>query len=442
METRANYILIGAFTLLSLLGALGLFLWLAKVEIDRQYAYYDILFEDVSGLGAAGDVRYNGLPVGQVVDLRFDDEDPSRVRIRIEVRADTPVTTQTVAQLQAQGVTGVAFLALSGGAPDADPLPDGGLIPSERSALQSVFEGAPLLLERAIGLLEDVNEVFNEDNRASIDAILQNTAAATARLDSTLTNLESLSQDLSLAAREVAAFSDRLGALADTADTALVAGTETLRTAREAFATANILLNEDLPALTADLRETSATATRVLDQLGSDVSAAVTRFDTVAESTASMLSAVETTFTEARETLRLIDTAMMSADETLGKAGETVASVNTIIETEIEGMIGDLRVAVNDFTGAVNRASDDIDSISEEARAASAAAASFLGSLDDLVIENRRQVSDFLGVGLPQFLRLTEEARLLVVNLERLADRFEGDPARFLLGTNNSEFRR
>lgn len=442
METRANYILIGAFTLLSLLGALGLFLWLAKVEIDRQYAYYDILFEDVSGLGAAGDVRYNGLPVGQVVDLRFDDEDPSRVRIRIEVRADTPVTTQTVAQLQAQGVTGVAFVALSGGAPDADPLPDGGLIPSERSALQSVFEGAPLLLERAIGLLEDVNEVFNEDNRAAIDAILQNTAAATARLDSTLTNLESLSQDLSLAAREVAAFSDRLGALADNADTALVAGTETLRTAREAFATANILLNEDLPALTADLRETSATATRVLDQLGSDVSAAVTRFDTVAESTASMLSAVETTFTEARETLRLIDTAMMSADETLGKAGETVASVNTIIETEIEGMIGDLRVAVNDFTGAVNRASDDIDSISEEARAASAAAASFLGSLDDLVIENRRQVSDFLGVGLPQFLRLTEEARLLVVNLERLADRFERDPARFLLGTNNSEFRR
>ena len=180
----------------------------------------------------------------------------------------------------------------------------------------------------------------------------------------------------------------------------------------------------------------------MLDQLGSDVSGAVARFDAVAESTASMLSAVEVTFTEARETLALIDTAMVSADDTLGKAGETVASVNTILETEIEGMIGDLRTAVTDFTGAVNRASDDIDSISEEARAASAAAASFLVSLDDLVVENRRQVSDFLGVGLPQFLRLTEEARQLVVNLERLANRFERDPARFLLGTNNSEFRR
>ena len=61
METRANYILIGAFTLLSMLGALGLFLWLAKVAIDRQYAYYDILFDDVSGRGAAGDVRSNAV---------------------------------------------------------------------------------------------------------------------------------------------------------------------------------------------------------------------------------------------------------------------------------------------------------------------------------------------------------------------------------------------
>lgn len=435
METKANYILIGAFTLLSVLGALGLFLWLAKVEIDRQYAYYDILFDDVSGLGAAGDVRYNGLPVGQVVDLRFDAEDPSRVRIRIEVRADTPVTTETVAQLQSQGVTGVAFVGLSGGSPEASRLPDGSVIPSERSALQSVFEGAPLLLERAVTLLEDVNEVFSEDNRAAIDTILQNTAAATERLDSTLTNLESLSGDLSLAAREVAEFSDRLGALADTADTALVAGTETLDTVRVAFETANTLLTEDLPALTADLRETSATATRVLDQLGTDVSQAVTRFDEISDSTATMLSAVEVTFTEARETLSLIDTAMVSA-------GETVASFNTILETEIDGMIGDLRTAVTDFTGAVNRASDDIDSISEEARAATAAAASFMMTLDDVVVENRRQVSDFLGVGLPQFLRLTEEARQLVVNLERLANRFERDPARFLLGTNNSEFRR
>jgi phospholipid/cholesterol/gamma-HCH transport system substrate-binding protein len=94
METKANYVLIGLFTLGGLLGALGLLLWFAKVEVDRQYAYFDILFEDVSGLGSASDVRYNGLPVGQVVDLGLDDADSSQVRVRIEVSADTPVNTE------------------------------------------------------------------------------------------------------------------------------------------------------------------------------------------------------------------------------------------------------------------------------------------------------------------------------------------------------------
>ena len=88
METRANYILIGAFTLAGILGAFGFFLWLAKFEVTRQYAYYDVLFDNVSGLTAAGGVSYNGLPAGQVVSLRLDEEDPSKIRVRLEVDAD------------------------------------------------------------------------------------------------------------------------------------------------------------------------------------------------------------------------------------------------------------------------------------------------------------------------------------------------------------------
>ena len=60
METRANYILIGLFTLLAILGTLGFFIWLASIQIDRQYATYGILFDDVSGLDASGDVLFNG----------------------------------------------------------------------------------------------------------------------------------------------------------------------------------------------------------------------------------------------------------------------------------------------------------------------------------------------------------------------------------------------
>ena len=77
METKANFLMIGLFTLAGIIGAFAFLLWFAKIEVDRQYNYYDILFENVAGLGTAGDVRYNGLPVGQVVDLAIDETDPS-----------------------------------------------------------------------------------------------------------------------------------------------------------------------------------------------------------------------------------------------------------------------------------------------------------------------------------------------------------------------------
>ena len=74
METRANYVLIGACALAGILLGLGFFVWLAKFQIDRQYAYYDVLFDNVSGLSRAADVRFSGLSVGQVVSLDLDDD--------------------------------------------------------------------------------------------------------------------------------------------------------------------------------------------------------------------------------------------------------------------------------------------------------------------------------------------------------------------------------
>ena len=82
METKANFVLIGAFTLAGIIGALAFLLWLAKVQVDRQYAYYEVLFDSVSGLSEAAGVDYNGLPVGQVVSLKIDPENPSAGYVR------------------------------------------------------------------------------------------------------------------------------------------------------------------------------------------------------------------------------------------------------------------------------------------------------------------------------------------------------------------------
>jgi len=96
VETKANYILIGAFTILGLLGLLGFFLWFARIELDRQFAYYDVRFTSVSGLSPASDVRFSGLPVGQVVDVRLSPDQDGTMTVRVEVAADTPVREDSI----------------------------------------------------------------------------------------------------------------------------------------------------------------------------------------------------------------------------------------------------------------------------------------------------------------------------------------------------------
>ncbi len=121
-KTRARFVLIGLFTLLGFLGGLGFILWLAKVQLDRTYAQYDIVFSTVAGLSSTGAVRYNGIDVGKVLGMAQDRADPALVRVRIEIYASTPIRTDTIATLASQGVTGVSFIALEGGSADAERL--------------------------------------------------------------------------------------------------------------------------------------------------------------------------------------------------------------------------------------------------------------------------------------------------------------------------------
>ena len=116
METRANHVVIGSFVLVVVIGLFGFVLWLAKIEIDQEFAYYRVTFvEAVSGLSLGGDVRYNGIPVGAVTAIEIARDDPSKVQVTLEVARETPVRADTVAKLELQGITGVAFIQLGGG---------------------------------------------------------------------------------------------------------------------------------------------------------------------------------------------------------------------------------------------------------------------------------------------------------------------------------------
>ncbi len=437
METRANYILIGAFTLAGLLGAFGFFLWLAKFEVSRQYAYYDVLFDNVSGLSAAGGVSYNGLPVGQVISLQLDEDDPSKVRVKLEVDADIPVTEDTIAQLQSLGVTGVSYVELTGGSASGKKLPQNSVIKSKRSAIQSLFEGAPKVLDEAVTLLENLNAVVDDKNRKSVSDILENLASASGRLDKTLSDFENLSSDLGGAAKKLGDFTDRLDQLADTAETTLTTGTETLKSVKTASESATAALDS--------AKGTIDTADRVIQD---DIKPFIDRASVLAERLSGLtdegsvaLATVTETFVNANKTLGSIDGAMETAKGTLDSAERAFDTANKVLNEDIGVVMDDVRNAANEVASTVKNVTQRLDDISADILSASQSASELLGTIDGIVQDNRRQLSDFMRVGLPQFTRFIEEAQRLVISLDRLVDKVERDPARFLLGTQASEFR-
>jgi phospholipid/cholesterol/gamma-HCH transport system substrate-binding protein len=209
VETRANHVLIGAFTLLVLGFAMLFALWIGKATLEREWSWYVVVFtEAVSGLTVGGAVQYNGIQVGEVRRLALDPEDPSKVLATIRVAASTPVKTDTVAKLTFTGLTGVSLIQLSGGSPRAPyllPGPDGGvpLIHAETSALQKLLASSEDIATTASKVMLRLNELFDEENTRRISATLQHLEATTATLADSRDEIRTLLAEAAVAARSL-----------------------------------------------------------------------------------------------------------------------------------------------------------------------------------------------------------------------------------------------
>lgn len=241
METRASYVFIGAFTLLAIFAGLGLFLWLAKVEINKTYTQYDILFDQVSGLDQSSPVRFNGVDVGKVLRIALDRTEQSKVRVRIEVAASTPIRQGTEATLSSQGVTGVGFVGLEGGTTSdprlpVDPITGVAEIPSKSTAVQSLLENAPDLLKQAQTVLSNIGNFTSQENADHVSQILANLDQSSGRMEKLMDDLGKASGSLSTAADNIAGFSDKLTAVADNANGGITDARTTVNDLRKSLA--------------------------------------------------------------------------------------------------------------------------------------------------------------------------------------------------------------
>ena len=117
MENKVNFALVGAFVLVLATALVGVVLWLASGgAYQTQYERYDASVEEsVSGLNPKAPVKYNGVDVGKVERIWLDPENPQRVKLRFQIERGTPIKVDTVATLKTQGLTGIAYVELSGG---------------------------------------------------------------------------------------------------------------------------------------------------------------------------------------------------------------------------------------------------------------------------------------------------------------------------------------
>lgn len=226
MEIRSNNVLIGCFALIVVLAAFMFSFWLARVQINQTFDYYEVVFEgSVSGLTDGGSVQYNGIRVGKVMDLRLDEKDPSRVIALIQTEATTPVKTDTKVSLQLTGLTGVALIQLEGGSRSAPHLePKKGapyaIIIAEPSAFQEIFKSAPEILTNVNSLIEKLQSVVTA-NQKNVTGIVKNVEILTAELEGSSSDIKQTLRNVNDITGNVARASDSLEQLAKTSETLL-----------------------------------------------------------------------------------------------------------------------------------------------------------------------------------------------------------------------------
>jgi phospholipid/cholesterol/gamma-HCH transport system substrate-binding protein len=229
METKANYTLVGMFTLAVIAAVFGFVYWSQHISGGGERAIYRVLFSSsVSGLRTGSAVLFNGIRVGDVTELKLNPDNPAQVAATISVDKAVKIRPDTRAGIEFQGLTGIAAVALNGGSPGEPALnglsnPPPALVASPAST-QDVTQGAREVLQR----IDD----FIEENRPAFKKTLQNLdtfsgalARNSDRLDSILAGIQAFTGgedgkggDINDAARSVRDLAVRLNGLADNLD--------------------------------------------------------------------------------------------------------------------------------------------------------------------------------------------------------------------------------
>jgi phospholipid/cholesterol/gamma-HCH transport system substrate-binding protein len=265
VETRSNFVMVGAVTMALLVGVLLFIVWLAGLS-NKTTKCYDIYFSQaVGGLNKGSNVTFSGVPVGQVQKISLLPSRPEFVWVRVDVDQQTPVLQGTTAQIKGVGFTGVSEIQLDGAVRGSPPVtqlgPQGcAVIPSTSGGLGALLNSAPELIDRIQRLTERLTELLSDKNQNAISDILENVDTTTRVLAERAPELADTIADMRIAVRNAGVAAQRISVLSDST---------------------NRLVTEEGRPAAQDLRKAIAqveVATRNLDAMISDARPGIQNF--------------------------------------------------------------------------------------------------------------------------------------------------------------------
>ena len=286
-----NYALVGAFVLLLAITLIAGVLWIAsggtlQKKVDRYLAIEE---ESVAGLNLNAPVKYNGVEVGKVSDIHLDPANPDRVRLIFEIERGTPIKADTLAVLKTQGLTGIAYVELSGGSPGALPLqasaPESYPVirtkPSLSARLENVLTNVLAKLDRTSS---NIDALLSEDNRAALKSTLADLAilshAVAARkgaIDSGIVNAARAADNSARASADLGPAIAKIGRAADSVNSMgsnlSAAGSDTAKSLTALSADAQRYAADTLPEiqrLLGELNDLSNSLRRLSEQTARD----------------------------------------------------------------------------------------------------------------------------------------------------------------------------
>ena len=280
METRSNYVMVGAVTVALLIGALLFIVWLAGLS-NKQTKCFDIYFaEGVGGLNKGSNVSFSGVPVGQVSKISLLPNRPEFVWVRVEVDSQTPVLQGTSAQIHGVGFTGVSEIQLAGAERGRPPIQQMGpqgcpVIPATSGGISALLNSAPELIDRIQRLTERLTELLSDKNQNSISDILENIDATTVELrkhapemGDTIAEIKIASHNAGIAANNVAALSNNANQLVSGPGRESIENlNKAIISARQAADNLNAMIGDARPGVQNFSKETLPEANKLVHDL-------------------------------------------------------------------------------------------------------------------------------------------------------------------------------